>query len=820
LQEGIVILCHLQLWTGILLLLLVLVVGLLVRNMRDRRHAEELLREKERRFRRYFDVDLVGMAMTSAEMAWLDVNDRMCDMLGYSREELLRITWADLTHPEDLPRDLKQFRRMEIGEIDGYSLDKRFIRKDGQVIDTLLSVKGFWRSNGSLDYQVAMVQDVSERRRAAEALEKRRVQLAEAQRLAHLGSWELDVHTGRMSCSVEFYRLLGVDPEEEACQDVFLSQLHPEDRGRILRLLEQSLDGHGAWNAEYRIVRPDGEIRHVAVQTELSFDEAGRPLWILGATLDITERKHAEEESRLNESRLAAALALHRMADAPVENICRFALESAARLTKSKLGFLNFGDDPHAAMQGVFWTRETCRQCATSSLPSSLPMGGSRFSREVLRTGKALVCNETACGSGEERLSVCDHIHLERHLYVPVIERGEVVAIAGVGNKTEDYNATDIRQMTLLMQVVWRLLQRRAAQREREQALAEAEESRDRIDVLIRSVGDGLIVIDEQRHVVLLNPAVEGLLGVRSADVLGQPVDSLVEGERFRTKLRNLADVENGQPFYVELRRPGDIAVRHLRGRISGMCERIGKGREYVVSLQDVTRERELDRMKTEFISTAAHELRTPMTSILGFAELLLGRTDLDEAQQRELLGIIHEKTYLLSQIVNDLLDMSRIEAGRGISLQCTLCDVNQVLGGWVRGLRQEDPRHRVLVKLPEQPVMLMIDRGKIIQVLENLFSNASKFSSPGKRIWLTGRLMGGAFHVSVRDEGIGMTEQQVARVFDKFYRADMSNTGRPGLGLGMSIVKNIVEAHGGRIQVNSEVGEGTEVGFFLPPLS
>jgi PAS domain S-box-containing protein len=449
-----------------------------------------------------------------------------------------------------------------------------------------------------------------------------------------------------------------------------------------------------------------------------------------------------------------------------------------------------------------------------------MPLAGSRYSREVVRTGKALVSNDTAERHGEDWPPICGHVHLERHLYVPVIERGEVVAIAGVGNKEEDYNATDIRQMTLLMQVVWRLLQRRMAQRALEQALAEAEKSRDRIDALIRSVGDGLIVTDEQQHVVLLNPAAERLLGVTSADVLHQPVDGLVEDERFRTRFQNVEDLDNGQPFYFELRRPDDIEARYLRGCISVICERNGKGRGRITSLQDVTRERELDRMKTEFISTAAHELRTPMTSILGFAELLLQRDGPQNAQQRELLGIIHEKTYLLSQIVNDLLDMSRIEAGRGISLQCTLCDVNQVLNGWVRGLQQEDPRHRVLVNLPEQPVMLMVDHGKIIQVLENLFSNASKFSPPGSRIWLTGRLMNGAFHVSLRDEGIGMTDEQAARVFDKFYRADMSNTARPGLGLGMSIVKNIVEAHGGRIRVQSELGVGTEVGFFLPPLA
>jgi len=135
------------------------------------RHAKEkALAASEERFRRYFELGVIGMAITSPTKGWVEVNDQLCEFLGYERSELLQMTWADLTHPDDLAADIENFNRVLASEIDGYSIDKRFVRKDGQVIYTTISVKCLRRRDGSVDYFVALAQDITERKRAEEEL--------------------------------------------------------------------------------------------------------------------------------------------------------------------------------------------------------------------------------------------------------------------------------------------------------------------------------------------------------------------------------------------------------------------------------------------------------------------------------------------------------------------------------------------------------------------------------------------------------------------------------------------------------------------------
>jgi len=229
---------------------------------------------------------------------------------------------------------------------------------------------------------------------------------------------------------------------------------------------------------------------------------------------------------------------------------------------------------------------------------------------------------------------------------------------------------------------------------------------------------------------------------------------------------------------------------------------------------------RQTDRMKNEFISTAAHELRTPLTSVVGYAELLLHPETvggLAETQRREFLQEIYEKAGALAKIVDDLLDISRIEAGHAVPLQKEPCDLGELVRREVAHLQLQAPGHRIELLLPAGGAPVVVDRHKLVQVLENLVGNAVKFSPAGGVIRVSVDAAAGSCQVAVADEGIGMTPEQVARVFDKFYRADASNTATGGLGLGMSIVRQIVETHGGRIWVESEPGKGTTVRFSVP---
>jgi len=249
--------------------------------------------------------------------------------------------------------------------------------------------------------------------------------------------------------------------------------------------------------------------------------------------------------------------------------------------------------------------------------------------------------------------------------------------------------------------------------------------------------------------------------------------------------------------------------VKNHRGEVTGT----------LTLLRDVTREREVDRMKNEFIATAAHELRTPLTTLMGFSEILMKPEEFGiggEEQKRQFVAAIHESARRLNLIVSDLLDLSRVQSGRMISLHRVPWDITALLREQVRKYRSEKKLHTFTCAFPEQAVPLLIDPAKLEQVADNLISNAVKFSAAGTTVHVSGEIIGDTFQVTVTDQGMGMTAEQVERAFDKFYRVDTSDTAPEGLGLGMAIAKNIIEAHGGRIWLESEVCAGTRACFSL----
>ena len=368
------------------------------------------------------------------------------------------------------------------------------------------------------------------------------------------------------------------------------------------------------------------------------------------------------------------------------------------------------------------------------------------------------------------------------------------------------------------------VVERRAAESALEQARNELElrvsERTAELAGILRSVEDILFAVDARGKLVLMNTGAEEFLGRTWKEFRGHPVEEVIPDPVLLEHIRGaLAQRRSTGAFDFLLPCTGGLKDRIMQARISVVAAQEGEFGGIIFLIKDVTDEREMDRLKSEFISTAAHELRTPMATILGYSELLLNFDTFSPKEQREFLSLIYEKADGISGLLDDLLDLSRLESGHHMKLRPAKISVGELLNPTVSHYEKFARNHRFQLELSDEDILLSADPGKIGQVMENLLSNAVKYSPKGGRVKISGRREGEGYLVSVSDEGVGMTPEQLRRAFEKFYRADTSDTAAHGTGLGLTIVKHIVEAHGGRVWAESRYGRGTAVHFELPAL-
>lgn len=340
-------------------------------------------------------------------------------------------------------------------------------------------------------------------------------------------------------------------------------------------------------------------------------------------------------------------------------------------------------------------------------------------------------------------------------------------------------------------------------------------------EAIIRSVDDGIVVVDDNFLITNLNPEAAKIFRVLPEDSLEKHILEVMRDEKFFQFLKEA--LASGQSPYMG--EGEDILTietggesRHYQASIVPMRTPSGVIPGVVLLLRDITRLRELDRLKSEFVMTASHELRTPLTSINMAVNLLQesAATKLSD-QERALLEACHEDVQRLRALVNDLLDLSKIEAGK---LELTfepvqprfLCD--QALS--VIKAQAESKGIELTLGVPEDLPEVTADPHKIVWVLVNLVANAVRSTQEGGHISLQGERVGNQVHLSVTDDGEGIPFELQPRIFEKFVQVKPSDSGG-GSGLGLAICKEIVRAHRGAIWVDSIAGKGSTFTFTLP---
>lgn len=336
-----------------------------------------------------------------------------------------------------------------------------------------------------------------------------------------------------------------------------------------------------------------------------------------------------------------------------------------------------------------------------------------------------------------------------------------------------------------------------------------------RLDALFTLSPDGFASFDAAGVLTFVNPAFERMFGLPAGDAAGLTSQALDERLRACCDPATpfpLTDLNDPEPATLHVQRP---TVRILKRTVRTSHSDEARA---LVYFRDVTHETEVDRLKSEFLSTAAHELRTPLASIMGFSELLLTR-DYPPERVKDLLSTINRQSHQLTGLLNELLDLARIEARQGKDFVFTHIDLNEVVRNTTAAFFPPGGRAPATLRLAATPCMVMVDPSKTQQALTNLLSNAFKYSPDGGEVEVeVCAATTDAPNVCVRitDHGMGMTPQDAAQAFDRFFRADKS--GRiPGTGLGLALVKEIIELQNGRIELDSEAGRGTTIRIWLP---
>jgi signal transduction histidine kinase len=365
------------------------------------------------------------------------------------------------------------------------------------------------------------------------------------------------------------------------------------------------------------------------------------------------------------------------------------------------------------------------------------------------------------------------------------------------------------------------ITERSEAQKALAQALEEIKIDREKLAGILSSVPDGVIVTDGELHVLHMNAAAESILNLPLQEVLGQSIDKLSQEVDFLKIVNQEPNIPRvSSSFDFELLGAGNQPSRIFQGRISQFVSQQTKAPGMILLIRDVTRDREIERMKNAFLGMAAHELNTPLTTIIGYSELLTEKEtsgNFDTLQQKEYLQLIHNKALALGGLIDDLLDVSRFESGRPLTLRYQQFSLDDLLRELVAVFREKYDHHLFELTLSDGAAHICADRSRLEQVVDHLLSNAVKYSPGGGSVRISLVEHDATYELDVSDEGIGMNEEQLAHIFDRFYRADSSDTAVQGVGLGMSIVRHIVLAHHGDIRVESQPGTGTRVRIVLP---
>jgi PAS domain S-box-containing protein len=725
------------------------------------------------------------------------------ELTGYRLDEIRGKDWCATFLPERVHAEIQSVLTTSLAGKSTRGHINPILLRDGRERLIEWSDTVIEDGTGRVVSLLAVGHDITDLLNTQNALRRSEQIMGEIARLSHVGLFNHDHVTGEIYWSPEQRSIFGWDMTEPIAVEKLLTQIHPDDRARVEAAIRRAHDpaGDGRFDVEYRIICRDGSIRWVDNRSQTYFEGAGpgrRPVRTIGATIDVTIRKETEEALRKSESRLRQAQSIARLGNWELDLQTNHLWWSDEVFRIFEIDSEKFAASYEAFLELIHpEDRQLTHRAYTESIANRMPY---QITHRLLMPDGRLKwveerCQTTYDGNGR-----------------PLVSSGTIQDI------TDQHRAEE-------------------ALREREKLLRQGARI-GRFGAWVWDVSADRCLVCSEELAALFSMTVEEFMREKNSDRKIR-FDPLPE-YRPENDERDLP--EEGRPFEEEFRaltKNGELRWFREAGHV---YRNLSTGKLWSVGItQDITdsknNESELRRLieesarlarlaeqsnqaKSEFLATMSHELRTPLNAIIGFSELLMAfGPNLDTGKQDEYHGIILQSGRHLLSLINDILDLAKVESGR-LELRPVDISLSGIAAECVSYLEPAAQPKGLSIEVDMPPLVFRSDRRLLKQLLLNILSNAVKFNREGGWIGLRAALEPDGEHIviSVADTGIGMTEDEIGRALQPFAQIETTySRTTEGTGLGLTLVQRFTAILGGTFDITSQRDVGTTVTLRLP---
>ncbi|NLI29965.1 MAG: PAS domain S-box protein, partial [Nitrospiraceae bacterium] len=641
-------------------------------DITERKESEKALQQAAHEWRLTFDAVGSGIFLLDTEMKIIRANKAFAALVGGRVDGIAGSCCWELVHAERQPHpDCPMKRMLRTGKPESAEITVG-TRRYYATVDPICD------DNGVVIGAVHGMRDITERAAMIERLAQNELLLSNAERLAHIGSFQSDAETGAMVWSRELYRILEV-PEylPPLTFEAIAALAHPEDAVQLTQLA----GGGAEVRTDVRLTLPSGARKTLRLVAQPLLDEQGRTIGTSGTLMDVTNEARASAELRRNEERLSALLRISSMEYASEQELIEWSLEAVVTLTQSEGGYFHLFDEETQCITLTAWSSAVRRDCSVSA-DTHYPLARAGVWADSIRNRDVVIHNDYA--ALREKNALPDgHFPLIRHLGVPVFDGERIVAAAGVANKESPYDESDIRDMLVFLGDAWKIIARRRA----EQRLAESESA---YRSIFEGSLDGIFRISADGRIERANPAFAHILGHDSPEeLIGKPVVDYWDNPHDRSVyLALLLDKKEVRNYPFLLRR-SDGAVRHVK--VSATMVRNGQN-EYIASegiLRDITDQvlmqaqlQHAQKMEAvgRLAGGIAHDFNNILSAISGFASLPLMHgqvSDEERSTLQQILALADKASILTKGLLafsrKQILSMKDIDLNRILDVSAKL---------------------------------------------------------------------------------------------------------------------------------------------------